>query len=76
MLQEKVKLLKDRIVDLEKHRNINTTPSKAVEEDFSIEVKEKGITSFISISSCEFPFRRFNLKGTQREKMVWSFWQK
>jgi len=37
--------MKERIVELEKHRNINTVPSKAVEEDFTIEAKDKGIRS-------------------------------
>ena len=36
--------MKERIVELEKHRNINTVPSKAVEEDFTIEAKDKGLS--------------------------------
>ena len=36
--------MKERIVELEKHRNINTVPSKAVEEDFTIEATEKGLS--------------------------------
>lgn len=42
--------MKERIVELEKHRNINTVPSKAVEEDFTIEATDKGLSfNFLSI---------------------------
>ena len=34
--------MKERIVELEKLRNINTVPSKAIEEDFTIEATDKG----------------------------------
>jgi len=36
-------LLKERIIELEKHRNINKVPIKAVEEDFTIEANDEGI---------------------------------
>jgi len=45
LLHENIKLMKERIVELEKLRNINTVPSKAVEEDFTIEATDKGIRS-------------------------------
>ena len=35
--------MKERIVELEKLRNINTVPSKAIEEDFTIEATHKGL---------------------------------
>ena len=41
-MHENIKLMKERIVELEKLRNINTVPSKAVEEDFTIEATDKG----------------------------------
>ena len=34
--------MKERIVELEKLRSINTVPSKAIEEDFTIEATDKG----------------------------------
>ena len=34
--------MKERIVELEKLRNINTVPSKAIEEDFTIEATDRG----------------------------------
>jgi len=44
-LNENINLMKERIVELEKQRNINTVPSKAIEEDFTIEATNKGIRS-------------------------------
>lgn len=44
-LNENINLMKERIVELEKLRNINTVPSKAIEEDFTIEATHKGIRS-------------------------------
>ena len=35
-------LLKERIIELEKHRNVNKAPIKAVEEDFTIEADDEG----------------------------------
>jgi len=41
-LEENLKFLKGRISELERQRKTNTTPSIAVEEDFSIDVNDKG----------------------------------
>ena len=41
--------MKERIVELEKLRNINTVPSKAVEEDFTIEATDKGYPCLSSL---------------------------
>ena len=49
--------MKERIVELEKHRNINTVPSKAVEEDFTIEATEKGLSFNYYDQSFKFFFR-------------------
>ena len=48
--------MKERIVELEKHRNINTVPSKAVEEDFTIEATEKGLSFNYYDQSFKFVF--------------------
>ena len=49
--------MKERIVELEKHRNINTVPSKAVEEDFTIEATEKGLSFNYYYQSFKFIFQ-------------------
>lgn len=49
--------MKERIVELEKHRNINTVPSKAVEEDFTIEATDKGLSFNFFINLFHLCFR-------------------
>ena len=56
LLHENITLMKERIVELEKHRNINTVPSKAVEEDFTIEATEKGLSFNYYDQSYKFVF--------------------
>ena len=57
--------MKERIVELEKLRNINTVPSKAIEEDFTIEATDKGeLCHHFLIFFYKFVFR-YQIKETK-----------
>ena len=41
-IEEQISLLKERIVELEKHNNINRIPRRAEQEDFSLDDADFG----------------------------------